>query len=356
METRSAMSGRPLGLAAAFALGIFGVAACGGGGGGGGGDDRPPTTLPVYNFSITNGPDTPDALGLSATVDGAPYAIDVDFGTATFSGSYTVASGAYTVFAGTSFSVQTDLATPLLGDFNVQVIENIAFGTGDFPASGAWEVLYLGDTIRATVVSNPSAGVSLQLTDDAPVFYDWNDFEEVFDFGDDFPAWQQVASGAYTAITIALEQSDLVIASLEIIDSNLASGPLATSCDAIPGIPPAGVLSQGETVLTWLGSGDVSPGDSFEWTFTDCWLDDPGDTFDTLVRGSITLRNWTEVVDSSNRLVRIGFEPFNGPGGVQYNDLALDETVESPPGTVTIAGGPGSLVIAGGFAIVFFEP
>ncbi len=351
---------RTAALAAVTALGLGAIIGSGGGGGGGGfdgGDDTAPTTLDVYDFALFNSAGTPNPLTLGITVEGETYAIRVDFGQDSLNGSYTVASGDYTVSGGSTFRVDTDLAAPLLGFFDVTIIEDIGFGAdGDFPDAGVWEVSYGIDTIRATVVDLPSPGVELRLNNGEPEFYDWATFEEIGDLNDTFPEWQQVAAGALLVLGIALEQADLVVGVLELIDDELAAAPLVRSCDAFTGSPPAGVLAQGESVLTWLGSGEVSPGDDFNWSFEDCWLDDATDDIDVLLRGSLRLSNWTEVVDDQNRLVRIGFEPFEGQGGVEFDALSIEETVEAPPGTFSIPGGAGSVQLFGGFAIVFFEP
>lgn len=43
--------------------------------------------------------------------------------------------------------------------------------------------------------------------------------------------------------------------------------PIVTACNEFPGTPPAGVLLQGEHVLTRLRSGeDLSPADIFDWS------------------------------------------------------------------------------------------
>jgi len=142
---------------------------------------------------------------------------------------------------------------------------------------------------------------------------------------------------------------------LDLIESMPDTSPVTVMCEAFPGAPPAGVLNQGMCELTWLGSGDIKPGDSFHWNFTDCWVTDGPDS-GQLANGAIDFSGYTRVVDSNNRLVRLGFEPFDQqPGGVVYEGLTITETVEVEAGMFELDAST-RVVLDGGLAIVFFEP
>jgi hypothetical protein len=122
------------------------------------------------------------------------------------------------------------------------------------------------------------------------------------------------------------------------------------ACDAFTGTPPAFVLEQGESTLTWLGPGNKPiSGDNFAWAFTDCWFDDAGSGYDTLLNGAIGLNEILWDVDNLSRLVGAGFHE------VDYDGLVVAGTVENPVGVFTIS--PGDIVtVTGGFDLVFTEP
>jgi len=112
------------------------------------------------------------------------------------------------------------------------------------------------------------------------------------------------------------------------------------------------VLLQGEHVLTRLGSGeDLSPGDIFDWTFTNCWFA----SSETLIDNFLQMQNYIEVIDSGNILTSIGFGPYNNmSGGVLYFDWSNAETDEDQ-GVYTI-NPDDRIVINGGFSMLFTQP
>jgi hypothetical protein len=333
------------------ALGVGSIIASGGGGGGSGDGDGPPILLPLYQYTIENQAGGPSAFLASATVDAQLYSISIALPQGTgVRGTYAPGTEALTVDAGSVLNANTDLATPIVGNIQLEVTETISVPvTGSRPTSGAAQVTVGGDVVGVTITAD---GVELRLNGGAPQAFTWDAFEEFF-LGAPVPAWQEAAAAGYQLLDLVLDQVDVTVTALKSIDDDLASGPRAASCDLIPGVPPAGILPQGETVLTWLGSGSVSPGDDFNWTFTDCWVNDPADDYDDLVRGQIDLRNWIENVDSDNRLVSAGFAAFGGPGGLYYQDFELGETVEAPPGVFNRS--PVFPTLNGGLSVFFFE-
>ena len=119
------------------------------------------------------------------------------------------------------------------------------------------------------------------------------------------------------------------------------------ACDAFTGTPPLFVLAQGESTLTWLGTGYVPmSGDDFEWAFTDCWFDDTGSGFDTLFNGNVGLHDVVWEVDNFSQLVAAGFQE------VIYADLVVAGTVENPVNVFTIS--PEDVaVVSGSFNLIF---
>jgi hypothetical protein len=107
-------------------------------------------------------------------------------------------------------------------------------------------------------------------------------------------------------------------------------------------------------VVSWVdssGNGELGPGDDFTWEFSYCWDDDPTNDFDDLIHGMVEFGRYTEVVDSSNRVTRIGFET---PGGVVFTNFVVSEVEEDPPGTFSIDTTIDT-ELNGGFTIVFTE-
>ena len=207
-------------------------------------------------------------------------------------------------------------------------------------------------------MTNPGNGVFLELVGGhPPVFFTWDDFENLF--GSAADDWQQRASLSFLLLEFMIEQLDFVVETLGFIgdyeDELQQNGTVTENCDAFPlGKAPAGIAQQGTHALTWQdtsGNGEVGPGDSFTWTFTDCWDNDPNDDNDNLINGTVDLGSYTEVVDGSNRVTRVGFD---SPEGVVFTNLVLSEVEESPPDTFTIDPN-NDVTVNNGFTIVFTE-
>ena len=139
---------------------------------------------------------------------------------------------------------------------------------------------------------------------------------------------------------------------LDSLEQTQSAVPIVTACDEFQGAPPAGVLLQGEHVFTRLGSAeDLSPGDVFDWTFTNCWFA----SSETLIDNFLQMQNYIEVIDASNTLTRIGFGPDNNvSGGVLYFDWRVSETQEDQ-GVYTILP-EDQIEVNGGFSMVFTQP
>jgi hypothetical protein len=330
------------------------------GGGGGGGDDGngggEPTILDVYDYFI----DT-DLGGEYLTISLTDGSTNLMLSVATLgrflTGTYNTETGAYTVDVDAGASINSDLADPFLGAFNVEVTGAWQFPRDSFPTAGSLEVDDGTDTVTVTVVSSPADGAHLNLNSgEAEEFFDWDSFEDLFS-SETNPEWQRRASLAFGFLNFMLEQADFVIEALQFIDDNsdqLEGGATTEMCDAFPsGAAPAGIpIEQGNYVVSWAdssGNGQLGPGDDFTWEFSYCWDDDPANDFDDLIQGVVNLGNYTEVVDASNRVTRIGFE---SPGGVVFTDFVLYEVEEEPADTYNTTI---TTELNGGFTIVFTE-
>ena len=184
-----------------------------------------------------------------------------------------------------------------------------------------------------------------------PTFFDWSEYDSLLD---DLQAetWQRRASVAAATFGSVIDRMFEIVELLEGLEQAESADPIVSACDEFLGTPPAGVLLQGEHVLTRLGTGeDLSPGDVFDWTFTNCWFSDSNLLFDNFMQ----MQNYIEVIDSSNTLTRIGFGPNdNVSGGVLYFDWRVAETLENQ-GVYTID--PASRIeVDGGFSVLFTQP
>ncbi len=351
----------------ASAITVLGLALLiGSGGGGGGGDDNsgslpggggviddPVTILPTYNMILA---DLPGENPLTANVGGA-YSVALDFDDDLFfttinldvsaDNSVTLLSYEAQRLSGFNLVVSSDGTTPLDATLSVTVDADIAANVDEAPTSGALSVL----TPEGVVGVNINGGdVVMTLNGAAAVSYTWSQFEDLLE-EETAPVWQRQASLAANALGLVYELFVLIAERLDELEAVTLNNPTVASCDMFTGTPPLGVMAQGETGITWLGSGQLSDDDDFLWEFTDCWLDDPLDDTDSLFDGSIDLQDYTETVDTNtNTLFEIGFGSISGrPGGIIF-DLEVSETEEAN-GAFTIAP-EDVFTLTGGFAMI----
>jgi hypothetical protein len=332
------------------------LSSCGGSDGGGETvvdiPDPPPIILSTYNFEIG---------GVQAGTDmtvlvGGQLQVGVDLGD-TLRGSVNLQVNSptdvsfldFVTDAGSTMSVTVaGTKTSLDGEFTINVTSEVLAGLADEPTSGAFEVVTATETTTVTIVP---FGVELSLNGAAPIAMSWEDYDNLLDDAQ-AETWQRraaLAGGTFGFIFDRMFDIADMLDSLELTESPT---PIVTACDEFPGTPPAGVLLQGEHVLTRLGAGeDLSPGDVFDWTFTNCWFE----SSDTLIDSFLQMQNYIEVIDAGNTLTRIGFGPDNNiGGGVLYFDWIMAETVENE-GVYTIDP-EDEVVINGGFSMVFTQP
>jgi hypothetical protein len=181
----------------------------------------------------------------------------------------------------------------------------------------------------------------------------WADLEAVLD-GDN-PAWMKRAVLATMVAEFVLGQAYEVVGIQELVMLAMPDqNPVTEMCDAFTGAPPAGVLNQGMFEFTWLGSGDVASGDSFSWTYTDCWFQET-DTAGTLFNGGMTLQGYVLDVNTSGEVVSFGFAGTGQEtGGVLFDAFTLEQTQESKPGVNVIVPSE-TVVVSGGVSVLFFQ-
>jgi hypothetical protein len=322
--------------------------------------EGPPTIPPVLNFllsSLQGG--TPLTLSEGSGVTVSVNFTDIVFGTVNLTvdadNAVTFSSYATRNTDGLEITVGGTDDPALDGTFSFVVMPTDPINTniGENPNSGTFEVVTVTETVTVTILN---AGVEISLNGGMALAYTWDEFTDLL-IDDMLPAWQRRASLAGGAYELINELALTVADTLDELEAVALTNPIIEDCDMFSGAPPAGVLAQGETTITWLGSGaEIMPGDNFDWVFTDCWDDESLDNSDDLIHGAINLDNYAETVDTvTNTLFEIGFGGLttNSPGGVIFDNLKVSETVENM-GVFTIDTND-DLTINGGFTLILQE-
>jgi hypothetical protein len=338
---------------------LFLAASCGGKGGGGSDDGASGESggqpLSEYNFNLSLLNDYP--LTLHATMDSEPVSVTLEaiFGGATFYGLYNLDDETITLSTAAVKATATMWSTPL----TIQVSAPIISRDGNNPEQGSIIISNGEGFISVTITDEPSPGISLSLNDGTPVFYTWDEFDELL--GSDKPDWQKQASFASSIIDFIFSQLRFVINGINLIEKNdtaLSKGDVTITGDTFSGTPPAGHSAQGKLMLSNT-DGDVGPGGDFSEVFNDYWVNDPSDDIDQLYSGKVSLVGFLEDSDDARDVITaIGFIPNSAedPGGVFFDEgLTLYETQESPSGIFTIDDSA-TLTISGRYTIMFYEP
>jgi hypothetical protein len=320
--------------------------------------DSPPEMLSTYNFEIGG-----LQAGTDMTVDvGGQFQIGIELDN-TLRGSVDLRVDEPDAFgfldfvtdAGSSMTVTVSgTNTDLDGEFTVNVTSDVAdHFRAVMPISGDFEVVTRTEAVTVTVVTADlfPVGVEMSLNGAAATYFSWDEYNGLLD---DLQAetWQRRASVAGLTLSFVIDRMFQISRLLDSLEQTESATQIVTACDEFQGTPPAGVLLQGDHVLTRLGSGeDLSPGDVFDWTFTNCWFASSNSLIDNVLQ----LQNYIEVIDSSNTLTRIGFGPTdNVSGGVLYFDWRIAETEENQ-GVYTID--PASQIeVNGGFSLLLTQP
>lgn len=320
--------------------------------------DVPPTILSKYNFEIGG-----VQAGTDMTVDvGGQFQVGIDFGD-TLRGSIDIPLDEQAIFhflhfvpdAGSTMRVTVaGTNTDLDGEFTVNTNDVRAiYESSRILTGGAFEVATQAETVTVTVITVDlfPIGVEMSLDGAAATFFSWHDCDGLLD-NIEAETWQRRASVALATLLFVKDRMFGIAGLLDSLEQTESPDPIVTACDEFQGTPPADVLLQGEHVLTRLGSGEaLSPGDVFDWTFTNCWFASSNSLIDNVLQ----MQNYIEVIDSSNTLTRIGFGPNNNvSGGVFYFDWRVVETLENQ-GVYTID--PASRIeVDGGFSVLFTQP
>ncbi|MDH3428541.1 MAG: hypothetical protein OEQ14_00920 [Gammaproteobacteria bacterium] len=313
--------------------------------------------LPEYGFEVSSTA-AGDLLQVSVPGDGSMWGVSVDFGS-TLRGeiSFVVDDNDYlsvedyTVKTPSSFTVDSDVGDEaFLGVFDVKVIGDLVYMPNvphHPPNWGFYQVISPAEIVNVQVIPGPFSSVEISVGAGGSVWLSWDQLAASLD--DKLaPAWQRRAALATEVLDFVLIQIATIADTFNYIDDEMLNvNPAAIACDPFTGTPPANVLVQGESTVTWLGPGNApSEGDNFEWAFTDCWFDDSGSGFDTLFNGSVGLRGYVWELDNEFQLIGAGFRE------VIYNNLEVTGTVEQPPSVFTISPDE-MLTVSGGFDLVF---
>ena len=338
--------------------------------GGGGGEedalgdfgDEPPIIRTPLNFLLASLPDDQGEPVPLVVTAGSDLTVTVNFtqivyGTVdlTVNADNTVIFDSFSTrdTKGLEITVSGSSEGVLDGTFEFIVVGNrpIETNIGDNPNSGHFEVVTPTEKVTVKILSTTEVQIILNIPGAPTHTYTWDEFMDLLS-DDTLDTWQRRASLAANAYELIYELALTVADTLD----ELETVPVNEDCDIFTGTQPAGVSAQGETTMTWLGpgsgSGEVTPGDSFEWRFTDCWNDEPLDDTDDLIDGVISLENYSEAVTNINHLLEIGFGSVsNGPGGVIFDNLTISET-QDDMGVFTIDPDD-DITVNGGFALIF---
>lgn len=354
----SAQPWRVLWLFPVAVIATLSIIATGGSGGGGDGNgdndvDPPLNILPTYNFFLANAP----GRALTTVAVGGEFTVSLDID-GLFAGGVDLTADANNLVTFLSYSVRAsdrvDLTvagtdpSPLDGTFSIDVTEQIDAMVDDAPNSGVFNVMTATETVIVTILAN---GVQISLNGGAAVVFNtWDEFTSLVD-DDQQETWQRRAALAASALQFIVELFFDAANILDELEAITFSNPVVETCDMFTGAPPEGVIAQGEITITWLGSGELSDGDDFDWQFNECWSDDA----DQLSSGTISLENYTETIDSNNgTLFEIGFGGLSGELGGVFYELTISDTDENQ-GVFTIP--PEDVItVNGGFALIIQAP
>ena len=300
--------------------------------------------------------------------------VDVSLGTLVpLSGTYEPDSGTYTLNP-SLLNVTTKLWSTSSQTYTIQVTSAIVCVGGIITSQGEFKVIGIDSGATAstvTVTVKDSNGVNVSNNTESPVYFTWSDLDDLLG-SDTAQTWQQQASLAASVINLILSQMVFSMDSILFIESNkdtlVQNKTITTMGDAFsknthPGSPPGGIPDQGYSTLQWddtNGDKEVGPGDDFELTYLWYWENDPNNTVDKLLFGSVSLDGFVEQNTTNNGndvLTNTGFMPDqtnNKPGGVVYDNFYIYETIENPPGVFNINDAK-TKTLNGGFWISFSE-
>lgn len=335
----------------------------------GGSPEASAVVLDAYDFTMTIQGQEP-FLTLVQTIDENERTLVVsNRGGGSFTGTYDPAAGELVFSGGSTFIITTTnyWGDGLIEDFPILVEEDIVFlenspGAQDnFPVEGSFSFRYVVNTVMVDYVSEDEVpGVSLRKNDEEPVFYPFNELDDLLD--ENVMVWQQKASLAHNVLEFLAEQIILAARTGDVIVERKAgleeTGSITFTCSTFP---PDDTADSSRS-LTWLDadeSGGINTGDAFRWDFVSCWNDEEGTLIDDLMHGQVNLQGFVQDVqqrDGIDVLTRFGFEPeVQTTAGVSYTDVVQTEIEEETPGNFSIDR-KRNYVVSGGYNILFSEP
>lgn len=294
------------------------VAALLGACGGGGGDDvvvdtdDPAPSLPtIVKFGIGTKATAP----LTVTATGVGVVAYPSLG---FNGEWNRAASAFTLGGGTGVSS----GATLYGDMTERIAEPLRWVAAPEP--------WIGDNIPTegkleteTPLSNTnfpgylvqtaisSTGLTLSYQSSTLALPDWGAFEDLWE-DPATPAEWQLASFGGSTLSLAIDRSRLVLDLMAYVnarDREIAAAG-AAGIEAPCDLPPGSTTRGSRKIALANPDGQLNPGDSLVMTYTDCWLDDPGDNVDIWLEGTVVLSGYIENADDSGALVSTGFDEF----------------------------------------------
>jgi hypothetical protein len=339
--------------------GVAAIIGSGGGGGDGDGDNGGPAPAPTTVSYTIGAPQTAlDQTEMTLAFDGShtlTFKKGPDGATELprTTGSFDILSGAMT--ADTGSKLWLDLPQVVQSaKISVAVTEKLEWLLGDEPSVGALTI-----APRSDDMSGLTGTIRLRFKVDCagtiqPFRVEWDSdnngtFEEATCYsGEAFPdlwggagpLYARVASGAYlgwsslyTGFQFTLEAMRRVENSYDAIAQlpSESANPVTVSCNLYPPAQVAG--SYGLNWHDWNNSGAFNSGDMVRMTAGDCWINDPGDTEDPRINGTLELRNYAR----------------NERAAPTFVGMSLTLTLENPPGTFTDQG---AVVLNGGFTLI----
>ena len=328
------------------------AAGCGGSGGSSAAaaqDNMPlasATLLPSYAFTLSDTGTEADRLVATAQFEPSqPVDVTIDSRIEPTLGEYDFASGTVTLTAG-AIAAESDF-----GAMVIDILGPVVLEPGRPPADVTIEITVgLEGLVRLRFMGG---SVELErVAGGAVTVFTIDEFEGLLARRLSVPVWQHQSALGWIVIdllrTLVARTADAVIQIDPELERMIA---VDTECDLLSGMLPSGVLVQGMSRLTWLGSGVIETGDDFAWDHTSCWLAAPSGR-GALLDGRINLRGLTGRT-ASERVVEIGFQSVNSLGGVLFEDLTLAVTRDTPSGTVLVP--EQTFLLSNGIRLTFEE-
>jgi hypothetical protein len=235
------------------------------------------------------------------------------------------------------------------------------------PVQGSYVLTFGGNTITVAFADDAQADrVNVSMNGEDPASFEVDEFESLID--SDAPDWQKRASLSYMVIRLLVDQTLLVVETVDIIEDNrqtlLTDTTVSFDCNEAvlaEGVEePEFFLPTGNRSLIWLDeneNSDVDAGDDFRWEIASCWESAEDDLIDGLANGEVLLSGYVRDMEQRGGqqvLTRFGFDTDDN-GGVFFTDLVFFTVEEEGEPGILVFDPVRSFTLNGGFAIVFTE-